>query len=359
MHDPWCRWIRSTAAAILASSLIGCHAAATTSSAAATTPPPPVATQLAAGSKPAKAPATPTAAAPAAAPKKSLLIKARPYTLHVPKGYDQTKPTPFVILLHGYALNGDLENQYLRLGELVDKAGFLYATPDGTSDGGGNHFWNATDACCDFGQTGVDDVAYIGAVMDDVEQRYNVDAKRVYVIGHSNGAYMANRVACDLSPRVAAFVSLAGAQWNDLSRCKPSEAVSMVEVHGDADPLVPYGGGRLTVAFLQTLAKQMGLKLPNVKMDMQAFPSAETTASDWATLDGCTGKLTPTGTSLDLDTGLAGAETTVERAQGCKGSDVELWTIKGGGHAPDFAHPPDPPAFAEAVYAFFKANPKP
>ena len=80
-------------------------------------------------------------------------------------------------------------------------------------------------------------------MIDDISTRYNVDPKRIFIVGHSNGAFMSHRLACDLSDRIAAIASLAGAAWNDASKCNPSSQVSVLDVHGDADTVINYGGG--------------------------------------------------------------------------------------------------------------------
>ena len=272
--------------------------------------------------------ATPPSAASAA------LVAARPYAFRAPVGYDPSRPTPLVIALHGFADWGAKIDGYFGLGALVDSKGFLYAFPDGSVDLSGHRFWNATDACCNLTFRPVDDVAYLNAVLDDIEWKYNVDEKRVFVVGHSNGGFMAHRFACDAASRVAAIVSLGGAQWFDASKCKPTTAVSVAEVHGDADQTIHYDGG-----FAASL-----------------YPSAHQTVATWAAKDGCTGGLTSTGTMLDIDTAIAGTETRVERTSGCPGNvGVELWTVQGGPHIPPLAQPTWP----ELVYAFLSSHPKP
>ena len=256
-------------------------------------------------------------------------VSARPYDLHVPTSYDKTKPTALVILLHGYGGTGAAYDAYFGLRALSDQKTFFYAAPNGTLDSSGKRFWNATNYCCAFGAD-VDDVAYVNAIIDDVGARYALDRKRVFLVGHSNGGFMAHRFACDMAGRVAAIASLAGAQWSDQSKCSPSEKVSVVQIHGEADGTIKYAGDT-------------------------RYPSAHETVADWAVKNGCTGALSTTGATLDLDTGVAGAETSVERYSGCTGSAVELWTIRAGAHTPALARP----AFPEAVWAFLSAHPKP
>jgi polyhydroxybutyrate depolymerase len=259
------------------------------------------------------------------------LVAARPYGFKEPATYDPKTPTPLVVVLHGYGASGLVQEAYLGFAVLSDTKTFLLAYPDGTLDSKAKRFWNATDACCNFDHKDIDDVAYVSQIIDDVTAQYNVDPKRIYVIGHSNGAFLSHRVACELSSRVAAIVTLAGMQWLDASKCGPTSPVSVLHVHGDADDTILYSGG----------ATQIG-----------TYPSAKQTVATWAAKNGCTGALTTTGQTLDLDGSLVGAETTVERYDGCA-ADVELWTIKGGGHLPSFSS-----AWPAAMWSFFEAHPK-
>lgn len=260
----------------------------------------------------------------------SPLIVARPYDSHIPASYDPSKATPLVLLLHGYSATPFIEDVVFGLTAESNARGFLYAMPSGLTDSKGAPYWNATDACCDFDHTNVDDVAYLNAVIDDMEARYNVDKKRIFIAGHSNGGFMAHRMACDAAPRIAAIVSLAGAMWLDATKCKPTDKVAVLQVHGDADTEVIYNG-------------------------TSAYPSATQTVADWAVNNGCAPSLTPTGMTLDLVSNLPGAETEVARHDGCAGGAAELWTIHGGSHVPAF----NLPAWPDAIYNWMAAHPKP
>jgi polyhydroxybutyrate depolymerase len=251
------------------------------------------------------------------------LVEARPYQTVIPTRYDAAKPTPLVVVLHGYGANGLVQAGYFALPALAEERGFLLAYPDGTRDGTGKLFWNATDACCDFANHGVDDVAYLAAVIDDMSARYTVDRKRVWLVGHSNGGYMANRLACDLAPRVAAIASLAGAEWTDAARCRPSEAVAVLAIHGDADASVPYAKGRES-------------------------------AGRWASRNGCAIDA-ERRTAIDLERSIDGSETDVEQWIGCRaGGDVALWTLRGGSHLPAFR-----PDAGAKIHDWLAAHPKP
>ncbi|HEY2513082.1 MAG TPA: alpha/beta fold hydrolase [Polyangiaceae bacterium] len=264
----------------------------------------------------------------------------RPYTLIVPPGLDgSTEPAPLLFMMHGYGATGAFEEEYMGLKVTAAAHGFLYAYADGTTDKEHKEFWNATDACCNFGHVAVDDVAYIDAVLADIESKHAVDPKRIFLVGHSNGAFMAHRYACDRADKIAGIVSLAGAQWEDLSKCQASGPVAVAQVHGDADQEIFYDGGATT----------------DFAGNMTAYPSAHQTVADWATLNGCSSDPLADGGTLHLDQNAAGNETQVERYSACGGgTGVELWTIHGGMHIPTLGT-----SWGESIWAFLAAHPKP
>lgn len=258
------------------------------------------------------------------------LLVARPYDHKVPTRYDPARPTPLVVVLHGYGANGVAQDAYFGVCRLGEERGYLCAYPDGTVDAQGKHFWNATDACCNFGGKDVDDVAYLDAVIDDMSGRYNVDPRRIFLIGHSNGGFMAHRMACDRAGRIAGIVSLAGATWQESARCRPTAPVAVLQAHGDMDEAVPYLGG------------------PGV-------PAASRSVSFWAAHNRCAAPdPQDPRQDLDLDGAVEGAETAVVRYPGCQGGAAELWTLRGSGHLPKLGM-----AWARAAYDFLAAHPRP
>ncbi|MEI6648439.1 MAG: alpha/beta fold hydrolase [Actinomycetes bacterium] len=257
---------------------------------------------------------------------------ARPFILHLPSTYSKSKPAPLIIALHGYTSSGAQTEKYLNLTSVATARGVLYVAPDGTVDGLGSSFWNATPACCNFYSSKVDDEAYIMSIIDTVSKKYNVDQKRIYVVGHSNGGFMAHHMACTHSDRIAAIASLAGATYMDQSMCKPSQPISVLQVWGTADETISYTGGKL----------------------VNPYPGAQVTVKDWAKLDKCNLKATVSPTKIDLESSIVGKETTVSTFGGCsKKTTVELWSIAGGGHVPTLQ-----PDFATRMVNFLLAHPK-
>jgi polyhydroxybutyrate depolymerase len=259
------------------------------------------------------------------------LVAARPYTLHTPP---QAKdPAPLVVLLHGYGASGAAQAAYLKLAAATDAQGMLLAIPDGTPNALQKRFWNATDACCAGRRTDVDDSAYLRAIVADVAAGHAVDPKRVYFVGHSNGGFMSYRMACDHADVVAAVVSLEAATWDDATKCRPSQSVAVLEIHGTGDRLIRYDGGT-----------NIGRR----------YPGAEQTVRTWARSDGCS--LTPDDpapAAHAIEVGRPPATVTAY-STGCRGNGhAELWTQAGGVHIP-----PLDPTFATQVVTFLLAHPK-
>ena len=243
----------------------------------------------------------------------------RPADLKVPANLDSAKTYPLLMVLHGYGANGFVQTAVFGVGGLPAAGEAFLIAPDGMTDKMGKQYWNADPACCDFDHTGVDDSAYLGTMLHDILAAYpEIDPARVFVLGHSNGGFMAYRMACDHADVIASIGVLAGLAAS--TTCAPSRAVDVLHIHGTADDMVPYDG---------------------------AAPSL----AKWAGYDGCAATRHTTGTA-DYETKLAGAETTIEVEDGCPaGVEIELWTLAGGAHVPAFNS-----AFEPALWAWFSAH---
>ncbi len=239
----------------------------------------------------------------------------RPAEVDIPTDYDPTVAHPLVIVLHGFGADGRVETGYMQLFDFVDEKQFVLVFPDGTLNDQGERFWNATPACCDPSES-VDDVGYLSGLIAEAEQTYNIDPKRVYLIGHSNGGFMSFRMACEASELITAIVSLAGSTFDDAADCAPATIpVSVLAVHGTQDATIPYDGR------------------PDI------YPGALETTERFATAGGCDiGSPTDEG-AVDLVPGIDGAETDkLAYATGCDaGIDAALWTINDGVHIPFFS----------------------
>ncbi len=237
-------------------------------------------------------------------------LEGRRAAMVAPFGADPTEPLPLVIALHGYGSNVWEHSQYLGLIGRINVDRFLLLMAQGSRDEDGNRFWNATEYCCDFDASGVDDVEYLRSLLDEASGL--VEIGPIYVVGYSNGGFMSYRLACESLPGLMGIVSLAGTTFADESRCEGASPVSILQIHGDADDVILYDGDE--------------------------YPGAPETVMRWARRLGCDFNAAETLDDLDLDFSLQGDDTTVVRyRQGCAdGSTIEHWRIVGGGHDPEF-----------------------
>jgi polyhydroxybutyrate depolymerase len=273
------------------------------------------------------------AAAPSASCKNTEFGGDRPVRLEVPSTYDCRTGSELLVVLHGYTGNGPGTIDYFGIEAEAEKRGFLYMGPNGTKDAAGNQFWNASSACCDFAKTAVDDSAYLSKLIDDVQAEWNVDRKRVFLIGHSNGGFMAYRMACEHRVQIAAIASLAGAMPDDAANCPGGEEVSVLQIHGTADETISFEGGSL---------------LGNL------YPSAQTSVLDWVASNKCNPAPVTTAQRLDLVTDLAGTDTTQVAYGSCNNAtEVGFWKITDGVHTPQLSA-----SFAPEVMQFFNKHPK-
>lgn len=168
---------------------------------------------------------------------------------------------PLVIVLHGYRASATLERLYLQYSSLVPKLKFHLVYLEGVRDGRGNRYWNAGPPCCDLDHADADDVGYLKRVIGEL--RETLPVSKVYLVGHSNGGFMAYRMFCEKDSDVAGILSIAGMDPDlPCPRTRFSEA-TLIHVYGTADDVIrPEGGSfrglpqHLSVA--ETLARWSG-----------------------------------------------------------------------------------------------------
>lgn len=164
----------------------------------------------------------------------------RTYLIYVPKNYDPQKATPVVLALHGVAMNGPMMVLFSGLNKKADEAGFIVVYPSGTGVGPLLR-WNAGGLRGNPAESKVDDVAFIRQLLDELPEQVNVDRRRIYATGLSNGGMMCYRLAAELSDRIAAIAPVAATMAID--ECKPGRPVSLIHFHGLKDTIVPFQRG--------------------------------------------------------------------------------------------------------------------
>lgn len=169
--------------------------------------------------------------------------RTRTYRVFVPSSYTPDTPAPLVVGLHGGFGSGEQFERANGLDPALSARGMLGVFPDGVAGPvSGVRTWNAGNCCAYSLAASVDDVGFIQKLVSRVRRQYSVDPDRVYAIGHSNGAMMSYRLACDLPGVFAAIAPVEGA-IDDTHPCRPRHPMNVLIIHGLRDLNVPYEGG--------------------------------------------------------------------------------------------------------------------
>lgn len=150
-------------------------------------------------------------------------------------------PLPLVIVLHGYGANPFLQSLYFSFSSFVNDKKFHLVYLTGTKDTKGKRFWNASPSCCNLNGSKIDDVQYVNQAIDAI--RAKITVSKVLVAGHSNGGFMAFRLACDLGGKIDGIFSLAGV--DEVRTCVPRayQGFRAVLAHGTSDDVISDQGG--------------------------------------------------------------------------------------------------------------------
>jgi polyhydroxybutyrate depolymerase len=278
----------------------------------------------------------------------------RTYMVRLPRGYDREQKYPVVILLHGTNQDTDDMERLTRFNELADKDSIIAVYPSalhgqwntgihpeehhravgpgrrrggypgggypggGYPGGGyprGGGYPGGGQQRREQGKRAAaapaDDIEFLNQMLDQMAEKFSVDKSRIYATGLSQGGFMAMKVGCSMSDRIAAVAPVAAAMPKTMI-CLPSRPVPIVMINGTSDPVVPYGGGTEHNLHLKTV-------------------SVEDTAKSWARIDRCSEK--PSQSKLQAHQ-KGGMETRVDTYDGCQqGAQVVSYSVKGGGNA--------------------------
>jgi polyhydroxybutyrate depolymerase len=279
--------------------------------------------------------------------------RSRYYLLRVPSQAATGAPLPVLLALHGGGGNAEQFKSDSGFDGVGDREGLLVVHPGGSGLLPRTLLtWNAGTDCCGFAlEQNVDDVGFLLALVEDLSRRTPVDAKRVYVAGHSNGGMMAYRIGAEAGDRIAAVVPVGGAMMIDAF--DPPRPVPLLHIHSVDDPRALYEGG-------------LGPPFPIGGGQVLHRPVMEGIAA-WVERNGCT-------PSFEVTEERVGAPGSANAGQSARllswdpcgsGAPVLHWTLEGVGHGwPGRVAPPAQEAIigpsttlisaAEEAWAFFR-----
>jgi polyhydroxybutyrate depolymerase len=166
---------------------------------------------------------------------------ARLFDIHVPQsahGY----AAPVLYVLHPVGF----DESWNRAAFVAksDLEGFIAVFPRAASG-----VWNYGD-CCGLpgGASSVDDVAFLRTLHAEVRGKACVDPGRVYATGMSAGGSLVQRLGCEAADLFTAVATVGSVLGIAADECQPSQPVAVLQIHGTADPQVPYEGSPFTAS---------------------------------------------------------------------------------------------------------------
>lgn len=271
----------------------------------------------------------------------------RTYSVFLPSGYTPGRAWPVVIAIHGAFSDAAYHEERTGFSRVAEQEGFVVLYPNGIGLFGFLQHWNAGHCCARALDEGLDDIGFIFAALEDVARAVNIDRRRVYVTGFSNGGMLTHYLGATQGRRVAAIAPVAGAMGGSGAPAEPvwrlPDAVRPLPtmlVHGTADDRVPYAGG----------------PRPD-RPESQQYLSVADAVDYWRRQDGCGGEASREQRHAGL--------VTLERWENCdSGAEVQLWTLHDWRHTwpgPDDPTNPAQPGLdgfdaAAEIWRFFSGH---
>lgn len=202
----------------------------------------------------------------------------------------EPRDAPILLALHG---GGGSPDQFARSSGLSAPAlaqGYAVIYPAGSSRFGPLLTWNAGDCCAYAARAGIDDLAFLDAVVADARARFGLSGDPLYLVGMSNGSMLAEAYAATRPAAVRAVAGVSGTL--DLGAFPPTGSVALLHIHGTADKNVPYHGGTGPDAWTDTdfdavpavIAAFLAVAPPLTRQDTVIDPVADGTRvlrTDW------------------------------------------------------------------------------
>lgn len=246
----------------------------------------------------------------------------RSWILHLPPGHEVTigKRWPVVLVFHGGGGNARSIMMMSGMNNKADAAGFIAVYPNGTGRAENRFTFNGGLCCAYAKENDVDDVAFVAAILDELDAAFGADPSRVYATGLSNGGILSHYIAANLAGRITAIAPVAGTIGIDAP--EPARPVPVMHIHGTDDQALPIDGGFGRSRRTDFNSVDDTLRAWIIANDARVVPVRHHIDSD--PKDGCTVDRFDYAPRSD------------------EGAEVVFVRLNGGGHTwPDAVHSPD------------------
>ncbi|MBX9688806.1 MAG: hypothetical protein K2X27_19010 [Candidatus Obscuribacterales bacterium] len=251
-------------------------------------------------------------------------VDSRRYLVHLPQTYKQGKELPVLLVFHGLGMNGSSVRALSAMDLTAERNSFITVYPDALG-----HRWNDGVQQA----AGSDDVAFISNMLDDMAGKFKYDKRRIYACGISNGGFFVQRLACELSQRIAAIGVIAASAADAVcARCNTRRGIPAVFFLGTDDPLIPREGENKELGKLGDALglSELGIKNLNTTVAKAGgVMSADEAVEFWARNNGCSAH--PRIEAVPDRDPRDGCRVKRETYSG--GSELIVYTIEGGGHS--------------------------
>ncbi len=273
--------------------------------------------------------------------------KTRTFLVHIPTNYNKARTVPLVFLFHGGNGTGQKVINQTQFAIKANAEGFIVIAPDGYKNN-----WADGRGTTEPDIEGIDDVAFVRALLKVVQGSLLIDSKRIYATGVSNGGLFSERLGCEMSDVLAAIGPVVGPMPQNIAgACKIGSPISVIGIQGTLDPFMPMEGG-------DTKHKTLGIGNGGLVI------GADATMRTWATRNSCPNSSAQITTLPQIVAD--GTTVTLNSYTNCAANTaINYYIVKGMGHGwPPYgqggmAGPVSGNINAtNVVWEFFKARPK-
>ncbi len=246
----------------------------------------------------------------------------RTYAVYIP-AFEPGDSLPVVFELHGGGIymedmtgESGYKSPYKLWMDLAGTEKFIVVYPEGLNGAYGKPTWNDCRGDC-IVNSDADDTGFIQSLISKLKESYPVDDSRIYIFGTSNGGFMVERLAAEMTGQIAAAAVVVAA-LPAVNECPvPSLPLSILYMNGTSDNHMPYEGGYVSnppnpdhgsvISTVETIEFWKSFNQTSATPEYEVFPD------------------------LDPNDG-----STVEKfvySGGIDGTEVVFYKIDGGGHS--------------------------